>query len=222
MKISAYVDFIAATALFSSFDRGELEVIFEDLPCSLLEYRKGSILHLLNDICVALDLVIGGKVSMQSVDADGNTLWIQEVSAGEIIGAGLLFAKHNYYPMMSVAESDVTILRLSKDSILSLCRHNTEFTLTMFQEVSNRTAAIAEQMHSIAFKSIRHRLRDLLMKESKRQQSRTITLPASQKQIAEQFGVQRQSLSRELNKMRSAGLLEYKNRTIQLLDEFFR
>ncbi len=220
-RVLRYVDSIAATALFQNVDE-DVGMVIADLACSVVEFKKGSILHLPGDVCTTLDLVLEGIVSLQSVDSEGNTLRVQQLSPGEIIGAGFLFAKDNQYPMMSMAESDATVLSLSKDAILSLCRHSTEFNLNMLQEVAKRTAALAEQLHSIAYQSIRHRLSKFLLRESRLQQSRTVVLPASQKQIAEHFGVQRQSLSRELNKMRKEGLLEYQNRTIQLHESFYK
>lgn len=216
-----YIDSIADTALFQSIGQDKIGAIIADLPCSVVEYKKGSILHLPGEVCSTLDLILEGIVSLQSIDSDGNSLWVQQLSPGEILGAGFLFAEDNNYPMMSMAQSDSVVFRLSKGAILSLCRHSTEFTLSMLQEVARRTAALTEQLHSIAYQSIRHRLSEFLLGESERQQSRSIMLPASQKQIAEHFGVQRQSLSRELNKMRKEGLLEYKNRTIHLQKSFF-
>ena len=49
------------------------------------------------------------------------------------------------------------------------------------------------------------------------QGSNRIQLPVTKKELAEQIGVQRTSLSRELQKMRNEGLLAYDSRTIQLL-----
>ena len=221
MGILRYLDAIASTPLFQGFQRDEMVAVLHDLPCSVVAYKKGSILHLVGDICTTLDLILEGEVSLQSVDQEGNSLWIQQVSPGELIGAGFLFAEDNHYPMMAVATSDVTSFSLSKDAILSLCRHKTEFTLAMFQEVARRTAALTQQLHSIAYQSIRYRLTRLLLRESSLQKSTTVALPTSQKQIAEHFGVQRQSISRELNKMRKEGLLEYQNRTIHLQESFF-
>lgn len=220
MGITRYMDSIAVTPLFQGFHKDEMVTLINDLPCSVVEYNKGSILHLLGDVCTTLDLILKGDVSLQSVDTEGNTLWIQQVFSGELIGAGVLFAEDNHYPMMSVAESDVTVFRLGKDTILSLCQYKTEFTLGLFQEVARRTASLTQQLHSIAYQSIRYRLTHLLLREARLQQSGTIVLPASQKQIAKHFGVQRQSLSRELNKMRKEGLLKYNNRTIHLHESF--
>jgi CRP-like cAMP-binding protein len=51
---------------------------------------------------------------------------------------------------------------------------------------------------------------------STEQNSHTITLPISKKQLADYFGVQRPSLFRELKKMKEEGLINIDNKTITL------
>ncbi|NLM46621.1 MAG: winged helix-turn-helix domain-containing protein [Firmicutes bacterium] len=66
-------------------------------------------------------------------------------------------------------------------------------------------------------KTIREKIIDYLEHESRRQHSRQILLPCTKKELAEQIGVQRTSLSRELARMRADGLIEYNARSITLL-----
>ncbi len=48
--------------------------------------------------------------------------------------------------------------------------------------------------------TVREKVMDFLIFESKRQNSNTIKLPLSKKDLAEKFGVERPSLQRELKK----------------------
>ena len=57
---------------------------------------------------------------------------------------------------------------------------------------------------------------DYLKYEYHIQKSNIITINISKKDLAERLGIQRSSLSRELNKMRKDGLLEYDARTVTL------
>ena len=47
----------------------------------------------------------------------------------------------------------------------------------------------------------------------------TINLKTTKKSLAQRFGIERSSLSRELNKMRSDGLVEFDARTITIKDK---
>lgn len=221
LELSDQLDAIAATLLFQSFQKEDLAKILAKQACSLHQFQKGEIIHRKDDPCRTVDLILKGNVGLQSTDPEGNVLAVHLLSRGEMNGAGLLFASDNRYPMMVIAESSVMLLRLPRATILSLCAQNSDFTHTLFREVSDRAVMLAERMHTFAYQSIRRRLSDYLRKECQSQKSRTILLPFSKKQIAEQFGIQPQSLSRVLNKMRKDGILDYKHRTIQLKEKFF-
>lgn len=68
------------------------------------------------------------------------------------------------------------------------------------------------------YKSIRQCIIDFLIYESYMQKSKTIKLEMTKKDLAEKFGIQRSSLSRELNKMRKEGLIEYDAHSITLIN----
>ena len=59
---------------------------------------------------------------------------------------------------------------------------------------------------------------DFLLKESKKQNSDTIILSMTKQALADSFGVQRPSLSRELIKLKSENIIDYDRKTIKILD----
>ena len=65
-------------------------------------------------------------------------------------------------------------------------------------------------------KSLRENLLDYLLALSTQQQSRSVLLPVTKKQLADYFGVQRPSLFRELKRMREEGLIEIANKKINI------
>lgn len=59
---------------------------------------------------------------------------------------------------------------------------------------------------------------DFLIKESKKQNSNIIKLTITKQSLADSFGVQRPSLSRELSNMKADKLIDYDRKTIKILD----
>jgi len=53
----------------------------------------------------------------------------------------------------------------------------------------------------------------------KDQDSKVLELPTSKKMLAEKLGVQRTSLSRELQKMANEGLIHFDRQSITIIDE---
>jgi Mn-dependent DtxR family transcriptional regulator len=67
-------------------------------------------------------------------------------------------------------------------------------------------------------KTIRQCIIEFLIYESYSQNSKTVKLELTKKELAEKFGIQRPSLSREFNKMRRDGLIEYDAHSITIID----
>jgi len=164
-----------------------------------------------------MDIILKGKVSVQNIDENGNVLTINVFSDMGIIGSNLIYSSRNYYPMMVVGTSSkIIILHLQRDLILELCQSNLNFMVSLMKEISDRTIILTDKINAISLKTIRQRIIDFLKYEYHIQKSNTITLNISKKDLAQKLGIQRSSLSRELNKMRKDGLLEYNAKTVTL------
>jgi CRP-like cAMP-binding protein len=163
-----------------------------------------------------MDIVLNGQVSVQNIDENGNVLTINIFSDRDIIGENLLFSSRNYYPMTVVAASRVTILHMQRELILELCQSNVSFMIGLIAQISDKTIILTDKIKAISMKTIRQCIIDFLKHEYHIQKSTIIKFNISKKDLAERLGIQRSSLSRELNKMRKEGLLEYNARTITL------
>jgi len=216
IKIEKYIDLLAGLNLFKSFAKDDLLEKLSFSGYEIKKYDKGQIIHLENERCQAVDMILEGKVVVQKIGEDGNVLIINVFSAPEIIGAHLIFSTHNVYPMTVVAETEVVILRLQRKLIIELGQNNPNFMVDLLQIISDRIMILADKIRTISHNTIREQIMAFLTYEYHIQKSRVIKLNYSKKELAERLGVQRTSLSRELNKMRRDGLLDYDARTITL------
>jgi len=204
--------------LFDSFSKEDLIIILNETSFEINNYRKDQVIHLQSEVCESMGVILKGKVAIQKIDDEGNILTINIFSAPEIIGAHLIFSAHNVYPMTVVADSNVVIMRFKKDLLIRLGRDNPEFMVALLQVISDRTIILADKIRSISYQTIRNQITAFLVYEYHSQKSQVIKLRYSKKELAERFGVQRTSLSRELHKMHCAGLLDYDARTITIKD----
>ena len=216
MKRERFLDVLMGLDLFRSFPREELKRIIDASGFEIKEYQKGQIIHLENAVCQSMDIVIEGKVAIQKIDEEGNVLTINVFSAPEIIGAHLIFSINNIYPMTVVAEAEVVIMRLNRKLIIELGQFDPDFMVALLQVISDRIIILADKIKIISHNTIREQVIAYLTYEYHLQKSRVIKLNYSKKELAERLGVQRTSLSRELNKMRRDGLIDYNTKTITL------
>lgn len=217
MKIKNYIKAIQSLNLFSCFSEEELLDEFSVSQYMICEYDKNEVVHLQNEISKTMDIVLEGKLSIQKIDQDGNILKLVVFLGGELLGANLLFSSSNSYPMTVVADAKTVVLHISKELVLALSRKNVRCMDALLREVSDKALVLTSKIDGIALKGIREKINDFIKYESYIQKSNTIKLSISKKDLAQRMGIQRSSLSRELNKMRQDGLIEYDAKTITLL-----
>jgi CRP-like cAMP-binding protein len=200
---------IQGISLFSGFQKGELAELFGTSKYQIQEYEKDRIIYLQNEVCKTVDIILNGQVSVQNIVENGNILTIRVFSVSDLLGANIMFSSRNHYPMMVVAATRTTILHMQREFILKLCQSSICFTVGLLATIADKTIVLADKINAISLKTIRQSLIDFMKYECHMQNSSVIVLDISKKDLAERLGIQRSSLSRELNKMRKDGLLEY-------------
>lgn len=218
MYIKDYLDILKLTELFDGFSTEEMINLFESHNYIISKYNKGSIIHFESEKCNYWDIILRGQVFVQKIDEKGNVLTITEFKVGDNIGGNLLFSKHPYYPMSVMAKSDTEILHINKEFVLHLCHINQNFLEKFLTCISDKTTILTSKIKSISMKSIRESIIEFLNYEYYTQRSEIIKLNVTKKELAERLGIQRTSLSRELNKMKKDGLIDYNARSITICD----
>ncbi|MHB1314213.1 MAG: Crp/Fnr family transcriptional regulator [Christensenellales bacterium] len=214
--MNTYIGVLLSLPLFSGFTKESLPSALALCGCRVSRCEKGQVIHLQGETCRAMDIVLEGAVSVQKIDASGNVLKVSVFSGGGILGANLLFASRNAYPMTVVADTKAAVLHMDKDLVLILSQSNAPFLLGLMKAVSDRTLVLTDKIDAISLKTIRERILDYLRYEYSLQKTNVLRLPFTKKELAERFGIQRTSLSREFQKMRLGGLLDYDAGTVTL------
>lgn len=213
-----FISFLETVNLFKCFSTNELDKLFQNNLYRISTYFKDSVVHLQNEKCESLDIILSGTVLVQRIDSDGDLLTICNFSAGEAMGENLLFSHRNFYPMTITAKCDTEILQIKRELIMKLCQENMKFLNGFLQSASDKTLILMGKIKTLALKTIRQCIIEFLLYEYHVQKSTTIKLNMTKKELAEKIGVQRPSLSRELNKMRKDGLIIYDPKQITITD----
>ncbi len=212
------LEFLSTLDFFQKMDLEETKKWFDSNHFSIFSYKKGDIIYLENDECTTMDIVMSGIVSLQNIDENGNVLTIANFTKTDVLGASLLFSSSSLYHMTSTCLKNCTLIKLSKNLVLDLCQTNEDFLCAFLSLLSDKTIYITGILHNLVHKSIRDMIIAFLKAEHIRQKSNIIKLNITKQELAEKFGVQRPSLSRELKKMRNDGLVEYDTKSITICD----
>ncbi len=212
-----YIPLLKNIDLFKDLSFEDLNYLFTKDLYEIKNYKKNSVIYFQNEKCTRFDIILKGTILVQEIDLKGNALTITDFTVGDVLGGNLLFSNKNFYPMTVLAKIDVTILHIRKDLILKLCQTNVVFLINFLESISDKTLILTDKIKALSMKTIRQCIIDFLIYESFLQKSRIIKLELTKKELAEKFGIQRPSLSRELNKMRKDGLIEYDAYSITII-----
>lgn len=184
-------------------------------------YSPNEIIHFDGDLCSRMEIILSGVVNVERIDEDGHLMTVASFSAGSCLGANLLFSSNPYFPMTVSAKSQVQIIKIKEGAVFNLCTSNEDFLKQFLQVISDHTILLGTKIKHYVNRSIREILTAFLVHESLTQKSDHILLTTSKKALAERMGVQRTSLSRELQKMRNEGLISFDATSITILDRHF-
>ena len=179
------------------------------------KYPKNITVHGQGDSCVTLDIVVSGSLVAYSLSPNGSETIMFEFCKGSIIGANLMYGDSNAYPLNIYCLTDCHLLHLTKAAVSELLK-NYEFVMRYIKSLSQNSQGMNRKIAMFTQKSLRENIMDYLSAQIVIQQSDTITLPLTKKQLADYFGVQRPSLFRELKRLADKGIITINNRKITI------
>jgi len=184
---------------------------------NIRKYSKGSCMHLENDICSHLEVIIEGNVAIDRIDEDGNVMCVTNFTKTDIIGGNLLFSKTPSYPMSIFAKSDVIVMQIKKEDLFHLMCEYPDFLKAYLENISDNAFILGDRIRGYVRLKLRQILINYLKKQSQLQKSNIVKLNMTKKDLALLMGVQRTSLSRELAKMHKDKLIELNRNYIKVI-----
>ncbi|MFA9397196.1 MAG: Crp/Fnr family transcriptional regulator [Clostridiaceae bacterium] len=218
MNILDYEKLLRTLPLFNQLTEIELSWLLNDYYCKTKTYLKDNIIYFENEKCKTLDIILQGAITVQKIDENGNVVTIGSFNYPEIIGGNILFSENNIYPMTITSNTKTILFSIEKSMILNLCEKNKLFLLEFLKCISNKTIVLTNKISLFSKTTIRDKIIKFLTYEYLIQKSNEIKLNIHKKDIAERFAIERPSLSRELNKMRKEGIIEFDSKTIVIKD----
>ena len=213
------LDALSKSTLFENIKREEVESFLDKNTYRIKEYTKNDVLALAGDKVNHLIIVIKGELIARMVSESGKYIQIDNFSPGRIIAPAMLFATDDVFPVNVIPEEDASVFFMHKDTFLKAMHQNEKLLHNFIRIVSDINRFLSTKIHSLSLKTIRGKLAEYILVESKKQQNiNKITLPMTKQELADKFAVARQALSRSLSELEEEGLVSIRGREIKILD----
>ncbi len=176
------------------------------------EMRTGERLFSPGEPCGGFPLLLDGSVRVVRETGRGKSITLYTVHAGELcnVSSESLFASPSLMAT-GYAETPVTVLSLSADTVDSLLASEPAFRRFFFGLISARLADLVLTVEAVAFLKLDQRLAVLLVKKGPR-------VALTHQVIADQLGVAREMVSRVMRGFSEHGWITQSREVIEVLD----
>jgi len=210
-------EILSKSPVFRGLPAPEIELLFNQINYSIKKYAKNEIVALRDEKCESLMILLKGSVKGEMLDFSGKVIKIEDIQAPRPLASAFLFGEKNKFPVDIVTLEEIELLIISKQSVVKLLQNSTIVLRNFMDAISNRSQFLSAKLWFLSFKTIREKMTQYLLELSKPDKSR-ITLPKSQQELAEYFGVTRPSFARVISDMEKEGLIETQRRDILIKD----
>lgn len=214
---------LARCALFAGMEKAEREELCRCLGAKRRPCGKGEAIFLRGDTVDFCAVVLRGRVQAESVSAGGERQIVAVHGRGSIFADVLAVSADNRSPLDLLAAENGTELLLIPAAALSgschrACAAHEKLRRNLLRELADKYWGQRRRCGWLEKHSLRARIAARLLYEARAQKSDIFSLGCSREALAGELGVNRSALSRELSRMKEAGLIDVYRDSFRILD----
>ncbi len=179
---------------------------------TVLKLPAGSPVFRETEACPGFPIVLSGRVRVTRSLDNGRELNLYDVEAGEscVMSTGCLLGS-TPYAAHGLCLTDVELALLPRGVFDRLLAEHAPFRAEVFVLFSERLARLMELVEAVGFQRLDQRLATALLGKGQR-------IDASHEQLAQQLGVSRESVSRQLKLFEERGWVQLGRGSVGIVD----
>lgn len=171
--------------------------------------KKDDVLFREGDFCHYACIVIDGEIIIRTIDDNGNEIIFAKVNKGQIFGNNLIFSKDRKYKGDVIATKDTKVLFIGEKELLNVLQTNTKFLSAYLSEQANITKELNSKIKLSSISSAKERFMFYLKEHNNSIEYTSIT------SLSKELGLQRETLSRLLSKLKKEKIVIVSNNKIK-------
>lgn len=208
-------------SLFKEIPEQGIEQLLSCLGARHAIFKKGDVIIPQGSHPTEAGIVLSGGIQGARLGYQGSLQVVSNLSAGDLFGDALICTPDYPSPVtVSVTSPEASVVLLRCDRLLTGCSqacdcHN-RLRINLMQVIAGKFWALNQKLFYLSVGSLRGRIAAYLLDTAGERS--TFTIPFSRADMAGYLGADRSALSRELSRMRDAGMLEYYRSSFKILD----
>lgn len=210
---------LSTCGLFSGMTADEVGQLLHCVGDGVKHYEKNAVLWHPGQQVSACAVVLSGVLRAETVRADGTRTVAAWHRAGALVGDILMASPDRGSPVYVIAAERAAVLLLPFSKVMGgcvrCCPAHARLRENLIQEIAQKYWAMRQRVEYLSLSSLRERIFAYLTDRAG--DSDTVSLGITREEMADFLCVNRSALSRELSRMKQAGLIDCYRDTFRLL-----
>lgn len=190
--------------LFAGLPRDQLLLLLVDASVRL--YPRGAVLFLQDEPATRFYVLFEGWVKLFRQTPDGQESVIAVFTRGESFAEAAML-EHGVFPVSAAVVEDARLLVIPAERFLARIRERGELALNILASMSRHLRRLVQQVEQLTVKSAAERLAGFLYRLCPKEPGPVvIRLPFDKSLVAGRLGMQPETLSRALARLRRIGV----------------
>ncbi|MEZ7713884.1 Crp/Fnr family transcriptional regulator [Segatella salivae] len=204
--------------LFAGMSTLSIDLALGNISYQIINFAPRDVYTLAGMPCRFADIVLSGSLICRMVSLSGKQVEVTRLRPGNLIAPAFIFAKNNSMPVSVETDSEVTLLRMTPQTLKKLIDDDADIRMNYIRSLSNIDVFLTHKMKVLSLFTVREKVAYLLLERAGEQNSNTIRLTRSRQEIADSFGIQKFSLLRVLSEFEKEGVIRVDGKTIEITD----
>lgn len=204
--------------LFAGMSTLSIDLALGNISYQIINFVPRDVYTLAGMPCRFADIVLSGSLICRMVSLSGKQVEVTRLRPGNLIAPAFIFAKNNSMPVSVETDSEVTLLRMTPQTLKKLIDDDADIRMNYIRSLSNIDVFLTHKMKVLSLFTVREKVAYLLLERAGEQNSNTIRLTRSRQEIADSFGIQKFSLLRVLSEFEKEGVIRVDGKTIEIID----
>ena len=204
--------------LFAGMSTLSIDLALGNISYQIINFAPREVYTLAGMPCRFADIVLSGSLICRMVSLSGKQVEVTRLRPGNLIAPAFIFAKNNSMPVSVETDSEVTLLRMTPQTLKKLIDDDADIRMNYIRSLSNIDVFLTHKMKVLSLFTVREKVAYLLLERAGEQNSNTIRLTRSRQEIADSFGIQKFSLLRVLSEFEKEGVIRVDGKTIEIID----
>jgi CRP-like cAMP-binding protein len=219
MSEEQIIELLGECTLFNGMNNLEISRVLSGHLGRIKSYSRNVLIAQAGDEVRFLHILLQGTVKGEMVDYTGKVIKIEDITPTRPLAPAFLFGKQNRYPVNITSGEDAVLLSIPRDRFLVILQESEKVLVNFINNVSNRGQFLSNKIKFLSFTTIKGKLAQYLLDLSAQTASLSFTLPHSQSQLSELFGVARPSIGRAIGELNQDGIIGTEGKRVEILDQ---